>query len=87
MNLEPMLFLKMVAEGNVTVIAETLQLDRSCRVNLNFTEEDCMAMDDGNHSDVQVIKKKEGNRKFYDQIILIRKPSKSTKTISIIIKD
>ncbi|KAI9551862.1 hypothetical protein GHT06_022198 [Daphnia sinensis] len=48
-----MLFLKMVAEGNVTVIAETLQLDRSCRVNLNFTEEDCMAMDDGNHSDVQ----------------------------------
>ncbi|XP_057374931.2 lysosomal proton-coupled steroid conjugate and bile acid symporter SLC46A3-like isoform X3 [Daphnia carinata] len=52
-TLEPMLFLKMIAEGNITVIAETLQLERSCRINLNFTEEDCTAMDDGNHSDIQ----------------------------------
>ncbi|XP_057374974.1 lysosomal proton-coupled steroid conjugate and bile acid symporter SLC46A3-like [Daphnia carinata] len=52
-TLEPMLFLKMVAEGNVIVIADTLQLDRVCRVNLNFTEKDCLAMDDGNHSEIQ----------------------------------
>jgi MFS transporter, PCFT/HCP family, solute carrier family 46, member 3 len=53
-TLEPMLFVKMVAEGNVVVIIDTLQLDRVCRVNFNYSEEDCMAMDDGNHSYIQV---------------------------------
>lgn len=53
-TLEPMLFVKMVSEGNVVVIIDTLQLDRVCRVNFNFSEEDCMAMDDGNHSHIQV---------------------------------
>jgi hypothetical protein len=53
-TLEPMLFVKMVAEGNTIVIGDTLEIDRVCRVNLNFSQEDCMAMDDGNHSDIQV---------------------------------
>ncbi|KZS15946.1 Uncharacterized protein APZ42_018382 [Daphnia magna] len=53
-TLEPMLFLKMVAEGNTIVIGDTLEIDRVCRVNLNFSQEDCMAMDDGNHSQIQV---------------------------------
>ena len=53
-TLEPMLFLKMVAEGNTIVVGDTLEIDRVCRINLNFSQEDCMAMDDGNHSDVQV---------------------------------
>ncbi len=49
-----MLFLKMMAEGNVRVVADTLEIDRVCRVNLNFSAEDCLLMDDGNHSVVQV---------------------------------
>lgn len=53
-TLEPMLFLKMMAEGTFRVVGDTLEIDRVCRVNLNFSHEDCMAMDDGNHSDVQV---------------------------------
>ncbi len=56
MTLEPMLFVKMVSEGNVVVIIDTLQLDRVCRVNLNYSEEDCIAMDDGNHTHIQVSK-------------------------------
>lgn len=53
-TLEPMLFLKMMAEGNFVVVSDTLELDRVCRVNLNFTEEECANMDTGNYSDVQV---------------------------------
>ena len=53
-TLEPMLFLKMMAEGNVRVVADTLEIDRVCRINLNFLPEDCQVMDDGNHSDIQV---------------------------------
>ena len=53
-TLEPMLFVKMVAEGNVRVVADSLEIDRVCRVNLNFSAEDCLNMDDGNHTDVQV---------------------------------
>jgi len=52
--LEPMLFLKMVAESNIRVVADTLEIDRVCRINLNFSNDDCMNMDDGNHSDIQV---------------------------------
>ena len=55
MTLEPILFLKMMAEGNVIVIADTFQIERACRVNLNFSQEECMSMDDGNHSQIQVI--------------------------------
>lgn len=39
--LEPMLFLKMVAEGNFGVVADTLEQGRLCRVNLNFSEAEC----------------------------------------------
>lgn len=53
-TLEPMLFLKMLAEGNVSVVAKNLRIERVCRVNLNFSDEDCLTMDDGNHSVVQV---------------------------------
>ena len=50
-----MLFLKMVAESNFRVVADTLEIDRVCRINLNFSNDDCMHMDDGNHSDIQVL--------------------------------
>ena len=49
-----MLFLKMLAEGNIVVVASALQTERVCRVNLNFTQQDCLDMDKGNHSIVQV---------------------------------
>lgn len=39
--LEPMLFLKMLAEGNFGVVADTQEQDRLCRVNLNFSEYEC----------------------------------------------
>lgn len=90
-TLEPMLFVKMIAEGNTIVIGDTLEIDRVCRVNLNFSQEDCMAMDDGNHSDVQVkdfLKKRNYLIKNHlTKIQLFRKLYKSTKTLSIIIKD
>jgi hypothetical protein len=89
-TLEPMLFVKMIAEGNTIVIGDTLEIDRVCRVNLNFSQEDCMAMDDGNHSDVQVkdLKKTQlSNKNHLTKIQLFRKLYKSTKTLSIIIKD
>ena len=54
MTLEPMLFLKMMAEGNIIVVSTTLKIERVCRVNLNFSREECLAMDDGNHSQIQV---------------------------------
>lgn len=47
--------MKMMAEGNFRVVGDTLEIDRVCRVNLNFSQEDCMAMDDGNHSEIQVL--------------------------------
>lgn len=53
-TLEPMLFVKMLAESNLGVVADTLEIDRVCRVNLNFSEDDCQNMDDGNHTDVQI---------------------------------
>lgn len=49
-----MLFLKMMAEGNIIVVGTTLKIERVCRVNLNFSDEECSAMDDGNHSQIQV---------------------------------
>jgi len=49
-----MLFFKMVAESNIRIVADTLQIDRVCRINLNFSNDDCIAMDNGNHSNVQV---------------------------------
>ena len=50
-----MLFLKMVAESNIRVVGDTLEIDRVCRINLNHSSDDCMAMDDGNHSNIQVL--------------------------------
>ena len=49
-----MLFMKMLAESNYKVVADTLEIDRVCRINLNYTEEECEVMDDGNHTDIQV---------------------------------
>ena len=49
-----MLLVKTIAEGNLKVVADTLQIDRYCRVDLNFSAGDCDAMDDGNHTSVQV---------------------------------
>ncbi|KAK7070538.1 hypothetical protein SK128_007787 [Halocaridina rubra] len=53
-TLEPMLFLKMVAESNYAVVGDTLEIQRVCLVNLNYSAEDCNDMDDGNHTDIQV---------------------------------
>lgn len=69
-TLEPMLFLKMVAEGNYGVVADTLEIDRVCRVNLNFSREDCQRMDDGNHTDVQVDVQRFQNVFNYNQNLL-----------------
>ena len=49
-----MLFLKMIAESNYSVIADTLEIDRICLVNLGYDPNDCKMMDDGNHTDIQV---------------------------------
>ena len=54
-TLEPMLFLKMIAEGNFGVVADTLEKDRVCRVNLNFSEEECAGwIHDANFTYVKV---------------------------------
>ncbi|EFX77638.1 hypothetical protein DAPPUDRAFT_247259 [Daphnia pulex] len=68
-TLEPMLFLKMVAEGNVIVIADTLQIERACRVNLNFSQEDCVSMDDGDHSQIQeAVQVYQNNFSYYQSL-------------------
>ena len=54
MTLEPVLFIKAVAEGTLQVVADTLLLERYCRIDLNFSQIDCDSMDDANHTDVQV---------------------------------
>ncbi|XP_042866526.1 solute carrier family 46 member 3-like isoform X2 [Penaeus japonicus] len=69
-TLEPMLFLKMVAEGNYGVVADTLEIDRVCRVNLNFSRNDCLAMDDGNHTQVQVAVQRFQNVFNYNQNLM-----------------
>ena len=52
-TLEPMLFVKMFAEGNVRVVGVTLEIDRVCQVNLGYSFQDCLNIDDGNHTDMQ----------------------------------
>ncbi|XP_063602532.1 lysosomal proton-coupled steroid conjugate and bile acid symporter SLC46A3-like [Penaeus indicus] len=69
-TLEPMLFLKMVAEGNYGVVADTLEIDRICRVNLNYSQEDCLNMDDGNHTEVQVAVQRVQNVFNYNQNLM-----------------
>lgn len=69
-TLEPMLFLKMIAEGNYKVVADTLEIDRVCRINLNFTQEECANMDDGNHTDVQIAVQKFENTFNYNQSLM-----------------
>ena len=54
MTLEPVLFIKAVAEGTLQVVADTLLLERYCRIDLNFSQIECDSMDDANHTDVQV---------------------------------
>lgn len=49
-----MLFLKMLAEGLVKVVVKNLEIERVCRVNFGFSEQDCLYMDSGNRSHVQV---------------------------------
>ncbi|XP_042205766.1 solute carrier family 46 member 3-like isoform X2 [Homarus americanus] len=69
-TLEPMLFLKMLAEGNYGVVADTLEIDRVCRVNLNFTEEECAHMDSGNYTHVQVAVQRFQNTFNYNQSLM-----------------
>ncbi|XP_069938913.1 probable peptidoglycan muropeptide transporter SLC46 isoform X1 [Cherax quadricarinatus] len=69
-TLEPMLFLKMMAEGNYKVVADTLEIDRVCRVNLNFTKEECINMDSDNYSDVQIaVQKYENTFNYYQSLM------------------
>ncbi|XP_068218770.1 probable peptidoglycan muropeptide transporter SLC46 isoform X2 [Palaemon carinicauda] len=69
-TLEPMLFMKMLAESNAGVVADTLEIDRVCRVNLNYTEEECRNMDDGNHTDIQTEVQKYQNMFNYYQNLM-----------------
>ncbi|XP_071543096.1 probable peptidoglycan muropeptide transporter SLC46 [Panulirus ornatus] len=69
-TLEPMLFMKMLAEGNLVVIVDAMELDRVCRVNLNFTEEECAAMDSGNYTEVQVAVQRYQNNFNYNQSLM-----------------
>lgn len=49
-----MLLLKMFAESNAKIVALSLETERVCRVNLNYTTEECAALDDGNNTRIQV---------------------------------
>ncbi|XP_064090389.1 probable peptidoglycan muropeptide transporter SLC46 isoform X2 [Macrobrachium nipponense] len=69
-TLEPMLFMKMLAESNAGVVADTLEIDRVCRVNLNYTEEECRNMDDGNHTTIQTEVQKYQNMFNYYQNLM-----------------
>ncbi|XP_071543459.1 probable peptidoglycan muropeptide transporter SLC46 isoform X1 [Panulirus ornatus] len=69
-TLEPMLFMKMLAQGNFVVVADTIEIDRVCRVNLNFTEEECAAMDSGNYTKVQVAVQRYQNNFNYNQSLM-----------------
>ena len=53
-TLEPMLFLKMVAENIFIVVADNLEIERICEVNLKYPKENCSVMDNGNNTDIQV---------------------------------
>ena len=52
--LEPVLFLKMTAENIFIVVADNLEIERICEVNLGIPSENCSQMDDGNHTEIQV---------------------------------
>lgn len=69
-TLEPMLFMKMVAESNLVVVADTLEIERVCQVNLNYSMEDCQNMDDGNHTDLQAEVQKYQNWFNYTQNLM-----------------
>lgn len=69
--MEPMLFLKMIAEGNFGVVADTLEQQRICRVNLNFSEEECDEwIQDDNLTYVKVAVQRSQNLFNYHQSIM-----------------
>ncbi|XP_050705587.1 proton-coupled folate transporter-like [Eriocheir sinensis] len=69
--LEPMLFLKMLAEGNFGVVADTQEQDRLCRVNLNFSEYECASwITDENLTHVKTAVQREQNLFNYHQSIM-----------------
>ncbi len=53
-TLEPMLFMKNLADGNILVVSEALKTDRICHITFNFSHDDCMAMDSRNQSHIEV---------------------------------
>ncbi|KAK3867282.1 hypothetical protein Pcinc_027250 [Petrolisthes cinctipes] len=69
-RLEPMLFLKMMAEGNFGVVADTLEVQRICRLSLGYSDDNCTNMDDGNHSDVQLEVQVTQNNFNYNQLLI-----------------
>ncbi|XP_076030078.1 putative peptidoglycan muropeptide transporter SLC46 isoform X2 [Oratosquilla oratoria] len=68
-RLEPMLFLKMVAESNFKVVADTLELERICLVNLGYSKDECDHMDT-DHSDVQAAVQRYQNTFNYYQTLM-----------------
>ncbi|XP_045102776.1 solute carrier family 46 member 3-like [Portunus trituberculatus] len=70
-SLEPMLFLKMMAEGNFGVVADTLEQERVCRINLNFSQEECAGwIHDANLSYVKEAVQHRQNLFNYNQSIM-----------------
>ncbi|XP_071526327.1 probable peptidoglycan muropeptide transporter SLC46 [Panulirus ornatus] len=53
-SIEPMLFVKALGDNVMKVILQKLKVERFCTVSLNYTEEECLLMDDGNHTDMQM---------------------------------
>lgn len=70
-TLEPMLFLKMMAEGNFKVVSDTLEQDRVCRINLNFSKEECDSwIDNANFTYVKEAVQHRQNLFNYNQSIM-----------------
>ncbi|KAK7060092.1 hypothetical protein SK128_009925, partial [Halocaridina rubra] len=53
-SIEPMVFVKYMTDRIYVEVQHNLKLERFCTQSLNYTDEECLLMDDGNHTDMQV---------------------------------
>lgn len=68
-TIEPMLFLYVAETYMKGVVAENLNIDRFCRISLDYPEEDCANINDGEHEDLQVeVEKLDSVFKFYENL-------------------